>query len=306
MNNKVTVSAPGKLLLLGEHSVIYGYPSLVTAMDARVYVKAQKTDENSDRIIAPQVKDTRFVEKALVFFKEKYQLSSSVCVTTRSDFSHNVGLGSSSAVTVASFKALSVLFEKNLTNKEIFNLSYQLTIHIQGVGSGFDIAAAVWGGVLYYIYGGKTIDPVVTSALPLVVGYCGFKADTPTLVKKVRSTYQKSRLATDKIFKEITQLVEKGKKYLMMNDYSHLGNIMTQNHKLLQKLNVSTPKLDRMVEKAVSAGAFGAKLSGAGGGDCMIALVGAVNRKKVEQAIVNAGGEIIQVQNNAPGVRVEQ
>ena len=83
---------------------------------------------------------------------------------------------------------------------------------------------------------------------------------------------------------------------------------MTQKiaHKLLQNLGVSTDKLDKMIEAAKVAGAYGAKLSGAGGGDCMIALVSEDTKEKVEKAIKKVSGEIIKVKNNTEGVRTEK
>ena len=80
---------------------------------------------------------------------------------------------------------------------------------------------------------------------------------------------------------------------------------MNQNHKLLQELGVSTERLDQMCDSAVKAGAFGAKLSGAGGGDCMIAIIPEEKREKIEMAIAKAGGTVIDVKANAEGVRIE-
>lgn len=81
---------------------------------------------------------------------------------------------------------------------------------------------------------------------------------------------------------------------------------MTANHILLKKMGVSTQKLDDMVQASINAGAWGAKLSGAGGGDCMIALVADGKRSAVEKAIGDVGGEIIRVGVNTPGVLVEK
>jgi len=101
--NKVKVSAPGKLLLLGDHAVVYGYPCLVTAVDKRLYVEARVIEADKDDIVTPQVKESRFVLESLAHFKKKYNIVSSIRIRTKGDFSHRVGLGSSSAVTVATF-----------------------------------------------------------------------------------------------------------------------------------------------------------------------------------------------------------
>lgn len=293
-------------MLLGEHAVVYGYPCIVTAVDKRLYVEAEIINTDEDKIIAPQVKESRFVLESIAKFKEKFSIKQSVKITTNGDFSHNVGLGSSSAVTVATFFALSQLFNISLSKREIFDLSYQVTLSIQGVGSGFDIAAATYGGTLYFVTGGKVIEPLRTGQIPLVVGYSGIKADTPFYVRKVAETFKDRKSEMKKIFKQIGNLVDRAKKSLIKKNYLELGKLMTEDHNLLQKLGVSIPQLDKIVKAALDAGAFGAKLSGAGGGDCMIALVPQEKSKLVEDAMQNVGGEVIKVDNNSEGVRLEK
>lgn len=305
MKKSVTVSAPGKLMLLGEHSVVYGYPSIVTAMDTRLYVKVSDSS-CEDLVIAPQVKECKFVESSIALFKKEFNIDKNITIETYGDFSHQVGLGSSSAVTVSTFKALSDYFNKKLSLKDIFDLSYKVTLNIQGVGSGFDIAAATYGATLYYLYGGKKIETIHKKEIPIVIGYSGIKADTPTLIRRVRESYCKDNLKTKEIFRKISVLVEKARISLEKDNFKELGSLFTQNHQLLKKLNVSTDKLDLMVKAAINNGAYGAKLSGAGGGDCMIALVPKDCKTKVERAIEKAGGVIINVGNNACGVKVEE
>lgn len=302
---KITTSAPGKLMLFGEHAVVYGYPSIVTAMDTRIFVIAEMIENSSDIIITPQVKESRFLVESLKLFKEEFQVKQSVKLHTRSDFSHNVGLGSSSAVTVAAFKALSLLFDKKLSKKEIFDLSYKVTLQIQGVGSGFDIAAATYGGTLHFITGGKKIEYLDTEEIPLIVGYSGVKADTPTMIRKVENAFKNKKEEIGKIFGEIEQIIGKAKEAIIDKDYQLTGNLMNKNHKLLVKLGVSTERLESMVNASLASGAYGAKLSGAGGGDCMIALISPEKKGEVEKAIQKVGGTIIRVANNAEGTREE-
>ena len=301
----IKVSAPGKLLLLGDHAVVYGYPCLVTAVDKRLYVEAEIIDAKEDEIITPQVKESRFVLESIAYFKEKFTIDKSVRIKTKGDFSHQVGLGSSSAVTVATFKALAVLFGKTLTQKELFEISYKVNIAIQGVGSGFDIAAATYGGTLEYVFKGEVIAPLRIDSLPLVVGYSGVKADTPFYIRKVAEAFKMRKEEMNTIFHQVRELVASAKIGLTSKRYDIVGDAMNKNHTLLQQLGVSIPKLDAMVQSAQRAGSWGAKLSGAGGGDCMIALVSPEKRVAVEKAILFAGGEIIEVANNAQGVRVE-
>lgn len=281
---KVKASAHGKLMLFGEHAVVYDYPCIVTTVLSRIYVEAENTGKDL-KVEAPQSKDTTFVEETVKLFCEKYKVDNKILIKTYSDFSSKFGLGSSSAVTVATIIALSKLYKIEISKKEIFDLGYKVICTIQKVGSGFDVASATYGGTIYFVTGGKVIEPLPIKNLSLIIGYSGTKASTTKIVKDLKPNF--------KIFDDIKNIVEKAKISLVNADWKTTGELMNQNHQLLQKLGVSTQKLDKMCETSVSSGAFGAKLSGAGGGDCMIALVSKDKIKKVESSIVNVGGEII-------------
>ncbi|EKE14253.1 MAG: hypothetical protein ACD_12C00604G0006 [uncultured bacterium] len=293
---KIKTSAPGKLMLFGEHAVVYGYPCIVTTVESRIYVEVEKSEQF--KIDAPQVKDLRFVEKTVELFCDKYKVNNKLLVKTYSDFSSKYGFGSSSAVTVATILALSKLYKIDITKKDIFNLGHKVVLNIQGVGSGFDIAAATYGGALYFVTDGKIIEQLNVKDMHLVIGYSGVKADTTAIVKNLEFRIHNSESKYRKIFEKIGKIVEEAKISLVNSDWRKTGELMNQNHKILQELGVSTEKLDKMCQAAVVAGAFGAKLSGAGGGDCMIALVPENIIKKVESSIIEIGGEILNVKTN--------
>ncbi len=284
-------------MLFGEHAVVHGYPCIVTTVSSRIYIEAENTSKEF-KVEAPQSKDTTFAEETVKLFCEKYKVDNKILIKTYSDFSSKYGFGSSSAVTIAVIYALSNLYKIEMTKKEVFDLGYKVVQQVQGVGSGFDIAAAVYGGTLYFLTGGKMIEPLSINNLSLVIGYSGMKANTSNLVKKLKADFH--------IFDSIKKIVETAKKTLIHGEWEKTGELMNQNHKYLQQLGVSTKKLDDMCRAAISSGAFGAKLSGAGGGDCMIALVSSDKIKSVGSGIVSVGGEIINVKNNAEGVKLEK
>jgi len=324
LKNKITVSAPGKLMLFGEHAVIYGKPCIVTAVDQRIRVRVEKIGGSSITVNAPEVKvkdyslkisdlgkieypkEIKFVLKAVENFFKKYQVKSGLNLETKSGFSSLFGFGSSSAVTVSTIKALSEIFDIEVGNKLLFDICYKTVLEVQGVGSGFDLAAAIWGGTIYFVGGGKKILPLKTKELPLVVGYTGIKADTATLVRKVAGLHKNNKKKVDEIFDSIEKLVRAAKIALENTDYPKLGELMDENQKLLYKLSVSTPELDNLIGSARQTGAFGAKLSGAGGGDCMIALADKSKTAKVKKAIEKSGGVVLDVKFNAEGVRIEK
>src|SRR5258708_2401542 len=184
----IIISAPGKLMLLGDHAVVHNRSCLVTAVDQRMKAKITLLDTSELQLEAPDVKITgykknlkdlgigeipkgaKFVEIAVKNFLKKYQLKGGLRVETKSAFSSQVGFGSSSASTVCTIKALSELTGSNLDNNELFKLAYKTVIDIQTVGSGFDIAAGIYGGILYFVSGGEKIEPISVANFPLIVG----------------------------------------------------------------------------------------------------------------------------------------
>lgn len=321
--NKAIVSAPGKLLLMGEHAVVYGYPCIVTAVDARIKLTALKTNEQNFILNAPDVgiknyqkpiasigqgeilEHAKCVELAVKNFKNKFAISHGIDISIAAGFSKDYGLGSSSAVIVCTVKALAELNKLKLSKQELFDLAYQTVLEKQGVGSGFDIAAAIFGGTLYFITGGKTIVPLNISKLPLVVGYSGIKADTTSIVKDLAAKREKYPQNIDRIFKAMGELVDQGKTALLNSDWVTLGKLFNFNQEYLRDLGVSTEKLENLISSAKTSGAYGAKLSGAGGGDCMISLCPENKTEQVKKSVIVAKGIVVNLATNAEGVKIE-
>lgn len=321
----VAASAPGKLMLFGDHAVVHGHPCIVTAVDQRITAIVRKNGVDVFHLDALDLglsaysktlsdlgkkelpKAVRFIEMLYKRFLEKYPQQEGIVVTTRSQFSHQFGFGSSSAVTVAFAKALTTLYGLQLTNHELFELCYQAVIDVQGVGSGFDIASAIWGGTLYYVSPAKIVDSLGDQSLqlPLVVGYTGIKADTPTLIHLVKNQLSADPERVHALFAQIHQLTDEARAAILQGNWQAVGTLMTKNQQILQQLNVSGLKLDELISASNDHGAYGAKLSGAGGGDCMIAVTTSENRQSVEQAITQHGGQVMHVVVHAQGVRIE-
>lgn len=319
----ITTSAPGKLLLFGDHAVVYGQPCIVTAVDQRIHVNIHKNGIDAFQLDAPDLglhaytklmsdlgkkelpKAVSFIEMCYKRFLEKYPQKEGIVVTTKSDFSSQFGFGSSSAVTVAFAKALMTLYELEVTQKELFDMCYQAILDVQGVGSGFDIAAAIWGGTIYYKKPASVVEQLRCDDLPLVVGYTGIKADTPTIVRMIETAYKKEPKKIGDIFSQIGEMTDDAKECIETKNWSKAGKCMNENQELLQKLGVSSVQLENLISAARGANAYGAKLSGAGGGDCMVAFVSNEKRGGVEKAITKAGGQVLHVVSSAAGARRE-
>lgn len=317
----ITASAPGKLLLFGDHAVVHGYPCISTAVNQRIFVSITKTTKDELNINAPDLKtnyskplselgntppkSVAFIEKCYKRFLEKYPQSHGIHVTTQSDFSSLFGFGSSSAVTVAFAKAACELYSISLSEKELFDLCFTAVIDVQGVGSGFDIATAIWGGTIYYVSPATIVKQLNIQSLPIIVGYTGTKADTPTLINKVGAALKKNPKKTTSLFERSGQIVDQAVIALEQNNWEKAGQLMIQNQEILRDLQVSSEKLEQLISATIDAGACGAKLSGAGGGDCMIALF-KENEDAIQQAIMKAKGIHLPVQLHDQGVRIEK
>jgi len=319
----VKTSAPGKLMLFGEHAVVYERPCIVTAVNHRMSVSIDKRNDEKIIVNAPEMnvkdykisidnlngkysRETAFVLTAVKNFFDKYKCESGLNVETHSEFSSKFGFGSSSAVTVSTLKALSELFNVKISKKELFDISYKTVLDVQKVGSGFDVASAIYGRTLYFVSGGKVIEEMNIDRIPLIVGYTGIKADTSTLVKKVSQEMEKEHEKINNIFNKIENIVIEAKRKIKNSEWSKIGSFMNENQKYLRMLGVSSPELDKLIFSSSKAGAYGSKLSGAGGGDCMIALASDEKRDLVSKAIEKAGGIIIPVETNVEGVRIER
>ncbi|RJR15732.1 mevalonate kinase [Candidatus Microgenomates bacterium] len=303
---KVLVSAPGKLLLFSDHAVVYGKPCIVTAINQRLTVTISENNEGTTHFETGN-NGTRFVEAALIVGSKQLAVSrKGFTITTISEFSGKYGFGSSAAVTVATVKALSDFNNKSLTNDEFFSLSFAAVRKIQPKASGFDVAASVFGGTLWYE---KEKPPQALAVdwkdVALVVGYSGVKADTPTMVEQVAGLQAQNPQKFAKLLTAMEKLVEQAKQALVVKDWQRVGILMNYNQEYLRDLGVSTEKLEALISAAKHAGAFGAKLSGAGGGDSMIALVSNDKKEIVEKAITEAGGEVVSITPDEEGVRLE-
>jgi len=335
----VCASAPGKLILFGEHAVVYGYPCIVSAVEARVRVCVRMLAGDQVILCVPGISEplalgvqdvlgadrfpsaVRFVALALRRFWQHVGRTFGVEITSvphpqsggrsrpQDALSASYGLGSSSAVTVATLRALAEVAGEAIGPGDLFKLGYEVALAAQeGLSSGFDVAAAIYGGTLYYVTGGRVLEPLGVGELPLVVGYTGIKADTTEYIKRVAQRRQRFPLLVNTILESIAALVDEAKGALGRGDLPEVGRLMNLNQGWLQALGVSTDELDSLIQAARLAGAYGAKLSGAGGGDCMIALVDENRRLDVERAIEGAGipgARVLRIRTGAEGVRVE-
>lgn len=297
----ILASAPGKVILFGEHAVVYGEPALVGAIDKRVYIRAKKADRNL-KISSDKSNDFRYVKKAVELAFDYVGDKCGLELKIYSELPPASGLGSSAAVSVATIFAVSKLLGAKLSKAELAKLGHKTELEVQGVASPTDTAISTFGGMLF-IQPKKQKFQRINAMLPLIVGYTGVERSTRTLVENVRMLKEKFPEIVNPVLKNIGRIAIEAK--LRLENNQGIGELMNINHGLLDALGASTEKLNELVYAARSAGAKGAKLTGAGGGGCMIAYTPR-NAEKVARAIEACGCVALKAKIAAEGARMKR
>ncbi|AIU69823.1 mevalonate kinase [Thermococcus eurythermalis] len=330
---RVLASAPAKIILFGEHSVVYGKPAIAAAINLRTYVWAEFNEKGAIKIEAKDIRvpglTVSFSEDE-IYFESDYGKAAEVLsyvrqaielvreeadrrdrgitVSITSQIPVGAGLGSSAAVAVATIGAVSKLLGLELTREEIGKLGHRVELLVQGASSGIDPTVSAIGGFIHYEKG--KFEHLPFMELPIVVGYTGSSGSTKELVAMVRKTKEEIPEIIEPILLSMGKVVEKAREILLSDldeevRFERLGKLMNINHGLLDALGVSTKKLSELVYAARTAGALGAKITGAGGGGCMYALAPG-RQREVATAITIAGGTPMITEISREGLRIEE
>jgi len=294
-------SAPGKIILFGEHAVVYGQPALavpVTQVEAevridrifspgiRIHAPAIQLSEKLDAL-PPSNPLAATITNTLTALQDNSL--SGVSILIRSSIPVASGLGSGAAVSVALIRALSNHLNKPLTNKEVSALAFETEKLYHGTPSGIDNTVVTFAKPVYFVKDQPIQILKVKYPFMIVIGDTGVPASTKETVRDVRIEHHKKPDRYETLFATIGSIASTARQLIEAGMPESLGPLMDENHAMLRSMNVSSPELEHLVEAARKAGALGAKMSGGGRGGNMIALAQASKAGTIAKALRDAG-----------------
>jgi mevalonate kinase len=302
MNHSVwSASAPGKVILFGEHAVVYGQPAIavpVTQVRATATVEtappgsglaiiAADLGESISLATAPQ--DEPLAAAARRTLTHLSAPEPDATLTISSTIPIASGLGSGAAVSAALVRALASFLGHTLEPAQVSALVFEVeTIH-HGTPSGIDNTVVAHEQPVYFVRGRPAERLPVGASFALLIGDTGTRSPTKHVVERVRQAREHNPARYDALFDQIGDIADEARRAIEAGDVDGLGPLMDDNHELLIELGVSSSKLDELVEAARFGGAIGAKLSGAGRGGNMVALVEDDCVDEVTEALREAG-----------------
>lgn len=310
----VVGSAPGKIILFGEHAVVYGRPAIavpVTQVRAKVTISADPAGPRGQvRLTAGDI----HLENTLDALPPNDPLAAAIRCTAEqlgiiqlpamhlrvsSTIPIASGLGSGAAVSAAIARALSGFLGCPLTDEQVSQIAFKVDQLHHGTPSGVDNTVIAYAQPVYFVRGQPFERLLVERPFTVVIGNTGIASPTSQAVGDVRQRWQADPLPYERLFDEIGEIVGQARQALETGRVEALGPLMTRNHALLQQIDVSSPELDRLVSAALQAGASGAKLCGGGRGGNMIAMVEAEQAAAVAAAL-RAAGAVNTIQSTIP------
>ncbi len=300
-----SASAPGKIILFGEHAVVYGHPAIAVPLAAvRTLAEARPAERGAGLVlhaldVGQRLRVTWEAEPSPWFDALIYpaQLAlraleapiPDLTLRVRSTIPIASGLGSGAALAAAIIRALGQALGRPFPAEQLNALVYEVEKRHHGTPSGIDNTVIVYEQPVYFVRGTPPQPFAIAAPLTLLVADSGHPSPTRETVADVRKLYQAEQERIGALFEQIGRIVREARAAIESGEVGALGALMNANQAALRQLNVSSPVLERLCAAAREAGALGAKLSGGGRGGNIIALVDAKNAPDVRRALQTAG-----------------
>ncbi len=292
-------TACGKIILFGEHAVVYGRPALAVPLSqlrARAFVESRA--EQGIVIHARDLKrdipvNDSTVDDALATITRltlnKLGVTGNLEITVESDIPVASGLGSGAAISSAIVRALAAHFHQSLAASEISALVYETEKMYHGTPSGIDNTVIAYEQAIRFVRGQPITAFQIARPFTLVIANTGIASPTKITVGDVRRGWEQDKARYETIFDDIAEIVARAQDALARGENLLLGELMTRNQRALESLDVSSREIENLIDAGMRAGASGGKLSGGGRGGNVIFYVADERAEEVRRAVVEAG-----------------
>ena len=299
--SSVEVSVPGRVCVLGDKNDLLGGPVIAAAISKFLKFDIRKIEENEVRFYYLDKKFVRPFDELIMddFFKffsqiawrYREKIGPFECRVT-GDLPVGCGLSSSSACSIGLLRGLSKLFNFDIEKHELAEIAYQVEHNDLGIMCGrMDQYSIAYTGATFIETGDLTkVTPISIDSLPLVIGNSCEPRKAKSVLNRTMDRLKENDKTYIDAFDKINSTVLTGLKAIQDHDLQTLGKLMLRHQEAEREMDASTPKLEKMIQAALEAGAIGAKQIGAGGGGCMIALCPG-KTQEVLNAVESAGGQ---------------
>ena len=281
VSETVTASAPGKVIITGEHFVVHGAYAVAAAINRRARVTIS-VNENGDSSISSRgltskvySEDRSFsASKSVVrkIFSEYGKPESPVNISVQSDIPSGSGLGSSAAVSVATTAALLRYLGQTVDPKKMFEIAIQGEKQVHGNPSGIDIQTSILGGMILFSKSSEVRQIPISSAVQFLVVYSGRKRNTRELIARVSETKKEFPRFFEQLTRSTSEFGLQAADAARSGDLPYLGSIMNVMQTCLSWIGVSSRAIDNLIENFQPGDVYGAKITGAGGGGSVVVL----------------------------------
>ena len=301
---RATASAPGKVILFGEHAVVYGRPAIAVPVaqvrataevepgiaGSGLYLVAADLGKTMSLADAPADEPLAAIAR-LTLAHLGITTAPAAVITVRSTIPIASGMGSGAAVSSALAKALAAACGRTLEVAEVSALVFEVEKLHHGTPSGIDNTVIAYERPVYFVKGQPPQPFHIAQPFTLAIADTGLASPTKVAVGDVRWAWQANTAHYERLFDRIGEIVMAARRAIEAGNLEALGPLLDENHRLLQELGVSSVELDRLAQAARVAGAPGAKLCGAGRGGNLIALIRPDQAEPVRAALRAAGAK---------------
>ncbi len=289
-----TASAPAKIILFGEHFVVYNQPVILASINKRMKIEC-KIDVEKNNVVnietnyfGKKIYPLSIIENSSqdivneFFYPLIYILRKtlprdiepySITIKIHSEIPYGVGLGSSAALSVAGVAAILGLYNRSKQKNEILDIAIETERILHKNSSGADCVVSTYGGLLYYQKNSNARAINLSKELSFIIINTGLKHSTGELVSIVEKFRKKNLIEFANISNRVSRICETAIKALEEGHLLNIGKLMNENQILLDRIGVSTPEINNIINLSLQYGAIGSKLTGAGGGGCVLSLL---------------------------------